>query len=67
MSVSPLSDESLLRFYDSVRTEVEADRDSKRRGCAHFFANGDGVKKYAAGLRAEMERRRLSFSPIMWL
>jgi hypothetical protein len=40
---------------------------SKRRGCAHFFANSDDVKKYAAALRAEMERRRLSFSPIMWL
>jgi hypothetical protein len=67
MSVPALSDESRLRFCDRVRTEVEADRDSKRRGCAHFFANGDGVEKYAAALRAEMERRRLSLSPIMWL
>ena len=67
MSLSALNDESLLRFYESVRKEVEADRDSMRRGYRHFFANSDGVKKYAAGLRAEMERRRLNFSPISWL
>ncbi len=67
MSLSALNDESLLRFYDGVRKEVEADRDSMRRGHRQFFANGDDVKKYAAGLRAEMERRRLNFSPIMWL
>ena len=67
MSLSALSDESLLRFYESVRKEVEADRDSMRRGYTHFFANGDRVKKYAAGLRQELERRRLSFPPILWL
>jgi hypothetical protein len=67
MSVTALSDESLLRFYDSVRKEVEADRASRLRGLLHSFANGDGVKKYAAGLRAEMERRHMNFSPIIWL
>src|ERR1700742_594343 len=67
MSLSALSDESLLRFYDNVRRQVDADRDSMRRGYTHFFANGDRVKKYAAGLRAEMERRRSTFSPIRWL
>jgi hypothetical protein len=30
----------------------------------HFFAAGDPVKKYAAGLRDEMTRRRLQFTPI---
>lgn len=67
MSLSLLRDESLLRFYESVRKEVEADRDSMRRGYTHFFANSDSVRKYAAGLREELERRRLSFSPIIWL
>lgn len=66
MSVSALSHESLLRFYGSVRKEVNADRDSRRRGHMHCFAYGDGVKKYAAGLRAELERRRLKFSRIIW-
>lgn len=67
MSLSALSDESLRRFYEGVRKEVEADRDSLRRGHRYFFANGDGVKTYAAGLREEMERRRLSCLPIAWL
>lgn len=67
MSLSGLCDESLLRYYESVRKEVEADRDLMRRGHTHFFANSDGVKKYAAGLRQELERRRLRFPPILWL
>jgi len=48
MSISALNDESLLRFHDSIRREVEADRDSMRRGYRHFFANSDGIKQYAA-------------------
>jgi hypothetical protein len=67
MSLSALSDESLLRFYESVRKEAEADRDSMRRGYTHFFVNNDGVKEYAAKLRRELERRRLSRPPILWL
>lgn len=67
MSISALSDESLLRYHDSIRGEVEADRDSMRRGHKHFFTSSDGIKKYAANLRVEMERRRLNYSPIPWL
>jgi hypothetical protein len=67
MSISALNDESLLRFHESIRREVEADRDSMRRGYKHFFANGEGIRKYATSLRLEMERRRLNYSPILWL
>ena len=67
MSIPALSDESLSRYHESIRREVEADRDSMRRGSKHFFTDGDGIKKYAANLRVEMERRRLNYSPIMWL
>ena len=67
MSLIALSDESLLRFHDSIRREVEADRDSMRRGHKHFFTDSDGIKKYAGNLRVEMERRRLNYSPILWL
>ena len=67
MSLPALSDQSLLRFYESIRKEVEADRDSLRRGHRYFFANSDRVKRYAASLREEIERRRLSYSPIAWL
>jgi hypothetical protein len=67
MSLLTLADESLLRFYESIRKEVEADRHSVRRGYNHCFANSDGIKRYAASLRQEIERRRLSVSPILWL
>ena len=67
MSISGLNDESLLRFHNSIRREVEADRESMRRGYRHFFADGDGIKKYAASLRAEMDRRHLNYSSITWL
>ena len=67
MSLSASSDESLLRYYESIRKEVEADRESRRRGARHFFTDSDAIKKYAAELRAEMDRRRLSYSPIVWL
>jgi hypothetical protein len=67
MSLSVLSDQSLLSYYESIRKEVEADRELRRRGHRHFFTNSDAIKKYAASLREEMNRRRLSYSPIVWL
>jgi hypothetical protein len=67
MSLSALSDESLVRFYESIRTEVEADRESMRRGERYFFANSGPIKEYAASLREEMDRRELSYVPIVWL
>jgi hypothetical protein len=67
MSLSALSDESLLCFYESIRKEVEADRESMRRGDRHFLANNDAIKEYAASLREEMDRRELSYVPIVWL
>jgi len=39
VSASDLSDESLLRYYNSIRKQVEADRDSK-----HKFMGGDTIK-----------------------
>ena len=67
MTLSALSNESLQCFYESIRNEVEADRDAMRRGHTHFFADSDAIKKYEASLREEMDRRRLSYSPIVWL
>jgi hypothetical protein len=68
---SDLSDESLKGFYESIRKEVEADRESMQRGHKHFFANSDDIKRYAASLAAnlseEMDRRRLSHTRIAWL
>jgi hypothetical protein len=62
MNFSSSKDERLLAFYNNVRRQVEMD---KRSGGRYRFA-GDGVKQYADKLREEMERRRLSFTPIDW-
>jgi len=40
VSASDLSDESLLRYYDAIRKQVEADRDSK-----HKLVGGDAIKE----------------------
>ncbi len=67
MSASDLSDESLKGFYESIRNEVEADREARQRGHKHFFANSDDIKRYAAGLSEEMDRRQLNYTRIVWL
>ena len=61
MSASDLSDESLLRYYNSIRKQVEADRDSK-----HKFMGGDTIKEYAESLRLELYKRRLPYTAIDW-
>jgi hypothetical protein len=67
MSVSDLSGESLLCFYESIRKEVEAGRESMRCGSRHFFANNAAIKEYAENLRQEIVSRGLSYVPIVWL
>jgi hypothetical protein len=62
MNFSSSKDERLLAFYNNVRLQVELDM---RSGGRYRFA-GDGVRQYADKLREEMERRRLSFTPIDW-
>ena len=59
MSASNLSDESLLRFYDNIRAQVEAERTSKTK-----FMTAKSIKEYAEKLRLEMFKRRLQFTPI---
>ena len=59
MSASNLSDESLLRFYDNIRAQVEAERTSKTK-----FMTANSIKEYAEKLRLEMFKRRLQFTPI---
>ena len=59
MSASNLSDESLLRFYDNIRAQVEAERTSKTK-----FMTAESIKEYAEKLRLEMFKRRLQFTPI---
>jgi len=61
VSASDLSDESLLRYYDAIRKQVEADRDSK-----HKLVGGDAIKEYAESLRLELHKRRLPYTAIDW-
>jgi len=61
VSASDLSDESLLRYYDSIRKQVEADRGNK-----HKFMTSDSIQAYAESLRLELYKRRLPHAPIDW-
>jgi hypothetical protein len=61
VGVEHLKDETILRFYENVRIQVDAER-----GLPHKFMTGDSVKQYAASLREELTRRRLQHNPIDW-
>jgi hypothetical protein len=61
MAIDNLEDENLLRFYDRIREQVEADRNFR-----HKFMTGTTVKQYAAALREEITKRRLQHTPIEW-
>jgi hypothetical protein len=62
MDFASSKDQSLLRYYESVRRQVDAD---KWLGGRYRFV-GDTAKQYAERLREELERRRLQFTPIDW-
>jgi hypothetical protein len=61
LSAFDLSDESLLRYYDSIRKQVEADK-----GNRHKFMASASIQEYAESLRLELYKRRLSHAPIDW-
>jgi hypothetical protein len=61
VSVSDISHESLLLFYDNIRAQVEAER-----GSQYKFMTADSIKEYAESLRTEIFKRGLRFMPIDW-
>ena len=61
MSVERISDESVARYYESIRQQAEADRQHK-----HHFTASPSVRERADQLRQEMIRRRLQYPPINW-
>lgn len=61
MEFSQLNDESVLRFYDNIRIQVEADR-----GLRYKLMASETVKQRATALREEITRRRLQHTPIEW-
>ena len=59
--VSDMSDESLLRYYEGIRSQVEADRGNKYK-----LTGSEVIKEYAQTLHAELVKRGLSFTQINW-
>jgi hypothetical protein len=60
--IQHLADESIVRLYENVREQVAADVQS---GSRHRLL-GETARQHAERLRAEMERRRLRFTRILW-
>jgi hypothetical protein len=60
--ISGLADENVRRLYESIREQVVADL---RLGGRHRLM-GESARQQAERLRAEMDRRRLRFTPIDW-
>lgn len=61
MSLENLSDESVVRYYEGIRQQADADRSNK-----HHFTSSQGVRERAEQLRDELMRRKLQHSPIRW-
>jgi hypothetical protein len=61
MGIADLTDQSILQFYDNIRSQVEAER-----GLPHKLMTSDAVKQRATALREEITRRRLQCAPIEW-
>jgi hypothetical protein len=61
VGIASLNDESILRLYNNIRRQVEADE-----GFRHKFMTGETVKQRASALRDEITRRRLQHTPIRW-
>ncbi|WP_193376337.1 hypothetical protein [Bradyrhizobium sp. YR681] len=61
-SFEHLSDQSVLRLYESIRHQVEADRAMGGR----YRLVGNAAKERAQRLQAELVQRELKFMPIIW-
>jgi hypothetical protein len=62
MDLTVLTDETLLRYYEDIRAHVSTDI---RSGDGHRFL-GRAAKERANLLLAEIQRRKLSITPIYW-
>jgi hypothetical protein len=57
-----LTDEYVRRLYENIREQAAA---GARLGGRHRLI-GETARQQAERLRAEMDRRRLKFTPIEW-
>jgi hypothetical protein len=60
--IRSLTDEYVRRLYENIREQAAADA---RLGGRHRLI-GETARQQAERLRAEMDRRRLKFTPIEW-
>jgi hypothetical protein len=60
--IQRLTDDSVRKLYENIREQVAADT---RTGGRHRLV-GETAMRQAERLRAEMDRRRLTFTPIVW-
>ena len=61
MSLEQLNDESVERYYESIRKQADADHAYK-----YPLTASPSVRERAEALRQEMVRRKLQHSPINW-
>ena len=61
MSLEKISDESVERYYESIRKQADADR-----ACKYPLTASLSVRERAEALRQEMIKRKLQHSPINW-
>ena len=62
MNFADCSDETLLHYYESIRRQVMAGKQSGGR----FRLSGANVRAYADRLKDEIDSRQLRFKPIEW-
>ena len=62
MNFADCSDDCLLHYYESIRRQVMADKQSGGR----YRLAGANVRAYADRLKDEIDRRQLRFRPIDW-
>jgi hypothetical protein len=61
MSLAILSNESILRYHDNMRSMVALDI-----GVGRYTLLGEQARKRAKALEDELTRRGIDFEPIVW-
>jgi hypothetical protein len=61
VGITDLDDQSILHFYNHIRSQVEAERNLPLK-----LMTSDAVKQRASALHEEITRRRLQCAPIEW-
>jgi len=66
MRLSLLSNDSLTRYYESVRAQVEADSSMVRMGQHYAFAQNAQLREYALAIHRELNTRGVRIPPTVY-